>query len=58
MNKFEYTTTKSNGQWIANLFEIRNSKKILKDTITKDSFSELMIEIGSRTWVDMVNKNE
>jgi hypothetical protein len=55
---YEYTTTKRNGQWVANLFEIRHSKKILKDTITKNSFSELMIEVGSRNWVDMVNKNE
>jgi hypothetical protein len=55
---YEFTTTKRNGTWVANLFEIRNSKKFLKDSIEKTSFSELMIEVGSRNWVDMVNKNE
>lgn len=55
--------TKKKGVWISTLYK-QNDKNnkvsfaVLEETPVKaESFGELMIKIGEKNWVDLVNKN-
>ncbi len=58
--------TKSEGVWTCLLKKVLSVKTHYLDRtrcesveeITAPSFSELMVEIGNKQWVDLINKNK
>lgn len=61
MDNLQLVTSKENGIWIAKMqFQVSdgNFVDIPQEKVESDSFSDLLIKIGEKCWIDKMNKND
>ena len=59
MNKYKIVIQKKNEVWTCDLMEVFDvNTALMIQEVESDSFSGLMIEIGNKNWIDLINKNE